>query len=161
MIPKDLTELMNPVTIDFKAFTELQQGLKHYVNTHNAKVLAWHLLLPKDLNTSRRREVLKTQEAPQSLLPSYDTLQCLQCQDSLKIPLSAPRYSHDTLSLRLRDISYLPSKAQECSCGNLKTFTDTRGLWRVYTDNPESFTVSTGHIDLMGTSSTSSTWYIY
>jgi hypothetical protein len=148
MVPKDLLELMNPTDLtDPKvAFKELQRGLKSYVSHHNAQVLAWHLLLPQSLKASKSLR----EPQQQSLLPSYDTLQCLQCQESLRIPLSAPRYSHDTLSLA-RAVSYLPSKAQECSCGNLKTFTDTQGLWRVYTDNPESFTVTTGHIDLMST----------
>lgn len=143
---KPLEDLLSAVPTP-KAYRELHRELTPYVNTPaEAKLLAWHLLIPKKIfrdNIERKT----------SLFPQADTLSCLYCSDELSLPMKYPRF-HEVTQLAYRSVYYKPQGPQVCRCGNLNTLTDRKGNLRVYLQdgNESSFNLTYGPIQLLDAS---------
>jgi len=148
--PKALDTLLAPLAPRKSDYYALIADLKNYVRPRDAKVLAWYALAPRLVPEPVREPFVNSRK---NLLPTFDTLRCLKCNSDLKLRTLDHRFNPKTLKFD-REVFYVSQEPQSCSCGNLTTFIDRNRVPRVYTDDPESFKVLSGPIDITMISTT-------
>lgn len=147
-----LEDLLSDTSLTLTAFHRLKRELMNYFPKRDAEKLSWHLLTPDDM----LKVVIKRKNAVHHQLTLQDTIGCKLCGSTLTVHSENPRLEENCLRTSKSVIAIPSTQPIHCACGNLSTFTDRKGIVRLYLRDPksDSFTYTHGPIDLLKASFT-------